>query len=123
MNTKEVANKLVGYCRQGQFEDAMKELYGQNIESYEPKGSKMDTCIGLEAVIKKGEMFQDSVETFHGMEVSDPVVAENFFSCSMAMDITFKGGPRTTMEEVCMYKVEEGKITREEFFYTLPPEE
>lgn len=37
------------------------------------------------------------------------------------MDITPREGPmagkRLTMEEVCLYYVENGRITREEFFY------
>lgn len=39
MNTKEVANKLVAYCRNGQFEEATKELYGNDIVSIEPEGA------------------------------------------------------------------------------------
>ena len=58
------------------------------------------------------------VEAFHGMEVSDHFVADQFFSCSMKMDVTFKGAPRSTMEEICLYQVDNGKIIREEFFFT-----
>jgi hypothetical protein len=62
------------------------------------------------------------LEEFHGMEVSEPIVADNFFSCSMKMDVTFKGGPRTTMEEICLYQVVDGKISQEEFFFTPGPQ-
>jgi hypothetical protein len=118
MTTKQVADKLVGYCRQGQFEEAVKDLYANEIVSIEPDGSPVKEVIGLEGVIAKGQQFNDTVEEFHSMEVSDPLVADNFFSCSMKMDITFKDMPRTTMEEVCLYKVDNGKVIREEFFFT-----
>lgn len=118
MTTKDVAEKLIGYCRQGKFEEAAKELYDINIVSIEPDGAADKELKGLEAVVAKGERFNDMVEEFHSMEVSDPLVADNFFSCSMKMDITFKGAPRMTMEEICMYKVANGKIVHEEFFYT-----
>ena len=118
MTTKEVADKLVAFCREGRFQEAVEALYAQNIVSVEPDGAPVKIVEGLEGVIQKGKNFAEMTEEFHGMEVSEPVVADNFFSCSMKMDVTFKGGPRTTMEEVCLYQVADGKIVREEFFFT-----
>jgi len=43
---------------------------------------------------------------------------DKFFFCTMKMDATIKGGFRNTLNEICLYKVEDGKILREEFFYT-----
>jgi hypothetical protein len=118
MTTSDVARKLVEFCRHGQFENALKELYSPDIVSVEPDGAPVKEVRGLEGVIQKGQNFNSMVEAFHGMEVSDPVVADQFFSCSMKMDVTFKGAPRTTMEEICLYQVDNGKIIREEFFFT-----
>lgn len=117
MTTTEVANKLVGFCRQGQFEEAMKELYSNDIVSVEPDGAPVKEVRGMEGVIQKAQHFNGMVETFHGMEVSDPVIADQYFSCAMKMDVTFKGAPRSSMEEICLYKVNDGKIVREEFFF------
>ncbi len=122
MNTKEVANKLVAYCRNGQFEEATKELYGNDIVSIEPEGAPARETIGLANVIAKGEHFNSMVEEFHGVEVSEPVVADNFFSISMKIDVTYKGAARTSLDEVSIYKVNDGKVVREEFFYTPPPQ-
>ncbi|WP_298238492.1 nuclear transport factor 2 family protein [uncultured Algibacter sp.] len=118
MTTQEVADKLVSYCRQGQYAEAIQELYAPNIVSVEPDGAPVKICEGLEAVIAKGQQFQEMTEEIHGSVISDPIVADNFFACTMKMDVTFKGAPRTSMEEVCLYKVEGGKIVREEFFFT-----
>jgi hypothetical protein len=118
MTTKEVANKLVGYCRNGEFENAMTELYSNEIVSVEPEGAPVKVVEGIEGVVAKGKQFNDMVEEFHGIEVSDPVVADNFFSVAMKMDVTYKGAPRGIMEEVALYKVKDGKIVHEEFFYT-----
>lgn len=98
MTTEQVAEKLVNYCRQGQFTEAVQELYGQNIVSIEPDGAPVKESVGLEAVIAKGQQFNNMVEEFHGNEISDPIVADKFFSCTMKMDVTFKGAPRTSME-------------------------
>jgi ketosteroid isomerase-like protein len=52
--------------------------------------------------------------------VSEAVVAGQFFSLVMVLDITPKaGGPSFTMEEICLYEVRDGKIVREQFFYPL----
>ena len=121
--TQEVADFLVSACRKGDFESPIEELYGANIVSIEPEGAQMREAVGKEAVIEKGKQFNEMVEEFHGIEVSDPVVADNFFAVSMKMDVTYKGAPRMTMEEVCLYQVDDGKIIREEFSYTPPPKQ
>jgi SnoaL-like protein len=118
MTTQEIADKLVGYCRQGQFENAINDLYGENIISVEPDGAPMKEVRGLEAVRQKTEHFNSMVEEFHEMEVSEPLVADNFFSCRITMEATFKEGGRNTLDELCLYQVENGKVIREEFFYT-----
>lgn len=116
--TQEVANALVNYCRKQEFETAVKELYDEYIVSIEPEGIEKRETIGLAAVIQKGDQFDNMISIFHGIEVSDPIVAENFFTCSMKMDATFKGEKRSQMDEICVYQVKDGKIIREEFFYT-----
>lgn len=118
MSTQEVAEKLANYCKQGQFSEAIDELYGADIVSIEPDGAPQKEVRGLEAVKEKTKNFNEMVEAVHGMEVSDPVVGDKFFAIAMKMDVTFKGAPRTAMEEVCLYKAENGKIVWEQFFFT-----
>ncbi len=121
MTVQEVANRLVELCRRGEFETAIKELYGQDIISIEPQGAPMERVEGLEGVIQKAEHFNSMVEEHYGIEVSDPLVADNYFSVTMSMDVKMKGAPRMDMEEICVYGVKDGKITLEQFFYTVPP--
>lgn len=117
MTTKEVAEKLVGYCRKGDFESAYKELYSPEIESIEPEGSPTPYAKGMDEVMKKSEQFGEMVEEMFGNEVSDPLVADNYFCCSMEMDVQFKGMGRIKMGELCLYEVKDGKIVKEQFFY------
>lgn len=117
MTTNEVANRLVELCRGFQFETAMNELYADNIVSVEPDGAPVKVVEGLDAVKMKGQQFQEMCEEMHGMEVTEPVVAKDHFSVAMKMDVTFKGGMRTVMDEIALYQVENGKIIREEFFF------
>ena len=64
MTTQEVADKLVGYCKKGQFEEAMNALYGENIVSIEPDGAPVKAVRGLEAVRQRTAHFNSMVEEF-----------------------------------------------------------
>ena len=120
MNTQEVANRLVELCRIGENMQAINELYDQNVVSKEMPGYPSEIVSGKEAVLKKSQEWYASVEEFHGGEISDPVIAGNHFTCSMKMDCTFKEQGRMEIEEVCVYQVNDGKITGEQFFYDMP---
>lgn len=122
MSTKEIANRLVELCRTGQWEAAQKELYADHCVSIEPKGSPAELVEGLDAIIKKGEQFNEMVEKFNSLEVSEPLAAENFFTITMNLDADFKGMGRVVMEEVCVYEVVNGKIVKEQFFFTPQPQ-
>lgn len=117
MKTSEVANRLVELCRKGDNMQALKELYGKNVVSKEMPGTPNEITKGFEAVQKKSQDWYASVEEFHGGEISEPVLAKDHFSVAMKMDCTFKNQGRTQIEEVCVYKVDEGKIVEEQFFY------
>lgn len=120
MDTQQVANRLVELCRMGENMQAVKELYHDNVVSKEMPGAPNPLVSGKDAVTKKSEDWYATVEEFHGGEISDPIVAENHFSCIMKMDCTFKGQGRMKMEEVAVFQVNDGKITEEQFFYTMP---
>lgn len=123
MTTQEVANRLVALCREGKHQQVVKELYAPDIVSVEPEGMPNRIVQGLEAIVAKGEKFESMLEKVNTSVISDPIVAENFFSCSMLMNVHFKGNPNAIdMDEVCVYTVNNGKIVREEFFYTPPPQ-
>ena len=118
MTTNEIAGKLVSYCRLGQFEEAQKALFSSDAVSIEPEDSPMapKETKGLPSIIEKGRRFSSSLETVHSMKVSDPVVAVSSFACTMSLDATMKGMGRTTISELCVYRVAGGKIVSEAFY-------
>ncbi len=123
MTTQEVANKLIELCRAGKYEQAVKDLYSPEIVSVEAEGSPDRIVKGLAGIAKKGVKFQSMLEKVNSSVISDPIVADNHFSCGMFMNVQFKGAPvAVDMNEICVYTVKEGKIVREEFFFTLPPQ-
>jgi hypothetical protein len=101
MTTVDIANRLVELCRKGDFEAAQKELFAQDAVSIEPHGTEMfeKEIKGLDAIIEKGKKWGEMVEEAHGMEVSEPLVADSSFAVTMTMDITMKGGQRMSMDE------------------------
>ena len=118
MTTAEVAKKLVELCREGKIDEVQETLFAENaqsIEASEMMGPKIVT--GIEAIKAKSVAFQSGVEEFHSATISEPILAGNSFAITWAMDATFKGRGRMTIEEVCVYQVKDGKITLEQFFY------
>jgi hypothetical protein len=117
MTTQQVANRLVELCRTGQIQQAQTELYGEKMVSIEPAGAQVEKAVGLKAVVEKGQQFASMIEAHHGLTITDPVVTGKFFSMGMTLDATMKGQGRMLLEEICVYKVENGKIVYEQFVY------
>jgi hypothetical protein len=114
MNIRDIANRLIGLCRQGETGLAKTELYSDNIVSTE--GGV--TVHGIQAVLKKSEEWQSKIETFHGISVSDAILAADHFAINMVIDVTYRGGYRNIMNEIGVYEVKNGKIINEQFFYS-----
>ncbi len=123
MTTQEVANRLVELCREGKYEQAVKELYAPEIVSVEPEGVPNRTVKGFKAIAEKGAKFEAMLEKINTTVITDPIVAEHFFSIGMLMNVQMKGVPvAIDMDEICVYTVRDGKIVKEEFFYTPQPQ-
>ena len=113
----EVANRLVEHCRTGRFDLAQQELYADHARSYEPEHTGQPVAEGRQAIAEKGRKWSEGIETYHGGEITEPLMAGNFFTVIMRMDTTTKGGERNQMDEICVYEVQNGKIVQERFFY------
>jgi len=121
MTTQEVADTLVKLCSEGKFDEAVATLYSPDIVSMEagaPPGQSRETK-GLPAVKAKGEWWTANHEV-HSAKVEGPLVADSHFAVTFKLDVTFKPqSKRFTREEVAVYKVADGKIVYEEFFYNM----
>ena len=121
MTTQEIAKTLVELCSQGKFEEAGDKLYSPDIVSVEPgapPGQSRESK-GIAAVRAKGEWWVKNHEV-HSSTVEGPLVAGSYFAVTFKLDVTFKPeGRRFTMDEIGVYKVANGKIVHEEFFYSM----
>jgi ketosteroid isomerase-like protein len=121
MTTQEVADTLVKLCSQGKFNEATRTLYSSDIVSVEagaPPGQSRETK-GLAAVKAKGEWWTANHEV-HSANVEGLLVAGSHFAVVFKLDVTFKPeSKRFKMEEIAVYKVADGKVVYEEFFYSM----
>lgn len=121
MTTQEVANRLVELCRERKFKEAVTTLYADDIVSMEagaPPGQSPETR-GLPAVLAKNEWWSANHEV-HSSIVEGPLVAASHFAVSFKFDVTMKAqNQRMQMDEVAVYKVADGKIVYEQFFYPM----
>ena len=117
MNTEEVAQKLVEYCRKGEWMQAVNDLYAEDIVSVEPREMENMPAEmrGIDQVRGKTKWFENSFEV-HSAKVGGPFVAGETFVVQFDLDATEKAsGKRMPMSEVGVYKVKDGKVAREEF--------
>jgi ketosteroid isomerase-like protein len=118
MSTNEVANRFNELAQTGQWDKIHDELFAANAVSIEPEHSPgLKTVEGLDAIKQKGKQFGEMVEEMHGGYSNEPVVAGNHFAVAMGMDVTMKGMGRMKMDEIAVYEVKDGKISKEQFFY------
>jgi ketosteroid isomerase-like protein len=119
--TLEVGKRLVQLCSEGKNDEAMKELYAKDIVSVEagaPPGMSAETR-GIEGVIGKGTWWAEN-HIVHSAKVEGPWPHGDRFIVRFTYDITVKkDNQRMTMDEAALFTVADGKIVREEFFYTM----
>ncbi|MFI5129380.1 MAG: SnoaL-like domain-containing protein [Chitinophagales bacterium] len=118
MNIKEIADRLVQLCREGDFETAQKELFAENAVSIEPHATPAfeKETKGLKAIKEKGDKWNSMVQEMHSLAVSDPMIASNSFACTLKMNLTMKERGPMEMTELCVYQVKDGKIISEQFY-------
>ncbi len=119
MTIQEISAKLVEHLRKGDFEGAQKELLADDAASIEPAHAPMGSVTGRDQIIAKGHQFMAMIEKVHGLTVSDPIIAGQFFSVALLMDVEMKGMGRQQMDEILVYHVKDGKIQSEQYFYHL----
>jgi len=120
MTNLEVGNKLVELCNAGKNHEAMQLLDAETIVSVEAAGApgaSLETR-GRAAVFEKSAQFGAAHE-FHGATCEGPWPHGDRFIVRFTYDLTQKAsGHRFTLDEAGLFTVQNGKIVREEFFFS-----
>jgi ketosteroid isomerase-like protein len=120
MTLVEIANELVAGCRDNRAKANLDRLYAEGAVSVEAMdmGGGRETH-GLAGIHGKHDWWDGAFVT-HGVTVEGPFVhGDDRFAVIFGMDTTNKAtGKRTQGREVAVYHVKDGKIVREEFFYS-----
>jgi hypothetical protein len=121
MSANEVAKKYVELVKEGKGEECLETLFAKDavsVEAAAPPGGERITK-GLEGIRGKSKWWREN-HTMHKAEVFGPYPHDDRFAVRFLYDVTNKpSGKRLTMDEVGLFTVVNGKITREEFFYSV----
>lgn len=120
MTTAELASEFVALCRQRRFLDAVDQFYADDMVSveamdYQGMGREM---LGKEGIRSKNHLWLDVDNDVHSFSVTGPFVSPERFAVKYEFDWTRKNsGERVFLDEMAVYTVTNGKISREEFLY------
>ncbi len=122
MEPLQIGQRLVELCKQGKNLDAVEEFYDEDVVSVEaqaPEGMPATTR-GIAAVRGKHDWWTKNHEV-HGGDARGPFVNGERFAVLFHHDVTPKigaaKGKRSTMDEIALYTVRDGKIVHEAFFF------
>ena len=115
MSNLDKTKHIYAQVEQGKLLEAFEANYAENVVMEEPSGRREGkvVCRTYE------EQFINNVEASHSLEIkaiSEDLDKEKVF-VEVAMDLTFKGGNRVTMEQVAVQQWEQGQIVHERFYY------
>jgi SnoaL-like domain len=120
MTTDEIGQKYVALCKEGKNEECLNTLFAKDAISVEASAPNDGdrTTKGLDAIHGKSKWWREN-HNLHKAEIFGPYPHDDRFAVRFLYDITIKAtGKRMTMDEIGLFTVKAGKITKEEFFYS-----
>ena len=120
-DSMDIGKEVAALCKQGKNQEAIDRFYSPNIESVEPVAmpGMGQTQTGIQTVKKKNQWWVDNHE-IHGGTVDGPYPHGDRFILHFKYDVTPKHmGKRMTLDETGLYTVHDGKVVKEEFFYSM----
>jgi ketosteroid isomerase-like protein len=121
MTTQEIGKKYVALVNEHKHDECLDQLFSKDalsVEAGAPPGMERSVK-GVEAIKGKGKWWNDN-HTVHKAEHFGPYPHDDRFAVRFVYDITHKpSGKRFVMDEVGVFTVENGKIAKEEFFYSM----
>lgn len=98
----------------GKVFEALERFYDKDVVMQE---NHDEPCRGLAQNIEREKQFFTMVEAFHGSKVLAQGVGDDVTFGEWENDVTFKGAPRATSNQVSVRKWKNGKIVHERFHH------
>jgi hypothetical protein len=118
LSIEEVVARFNELAQEEKWFEIQDELFAENVKSIEPEGAlHLQSAEGKQSVRNKAETFVNRIQAFHSGYTTQPLIAGNHFVVGRGSDITVDGIGRLEAEQLMVYKVENGKIVLEQFFY------
>lgn len=119
----EIAEALCNHCRNGTELEGLATLYADDCVSVEAMPNpETGTAIteGLEGIRGKHAWWGDNMKQ-KSVTIDGPYPhGDDRFAMKLSGESIVKAtGEAFHMDEICLYTVADGKIVREEFFYTM----
>jgi len=111
----EIANGLKEMLSEQKFVQAYQLLYSDDAESIDPLNTSGQPLKGLTTLLEREKDFL-SRASIQKITLSDPIIAGSYFTMSLRMSFDLKDQGHMDIEEICLYKVKDGKIASQQFF-------
>ncbi|MEM7514479.1 MAG: nuclear transport factor 2 family protein, partial [Bacteroidota bacterium] len=98
---------------------AYDELFHENAVALEPQLAEMGLAEveGLAAIKEKVGTLSQGISEMISREMSAPIVTDSHIAFTNVVKAKMKDGNDFSLSEICLYKVDNGKIVSEEFIY------
>ncbi len=117
MTNQELAQKLRDAVEATDFA-TVKGFFSTEIESIEPAFTPYPHTKGMEELDKKWSMFSGAIKEMHSKSVSKEVIIQgDIITLGMSFDYTNQNNERVQQDELVIYRVKDGQIISEQFFY------
>ncbi len=118
MTTTDIAHDLVALCQAGKFDEAGEKYWADDVLSVEAMGDMRESR-GKSEARGKSEWWNNTFEV-NEVRVEGPYIHDDSFIVRFVMTTTNKQtGEKASMDETALYRLKDGKIAEERFFYAM----
>jgi hypothetical protein len=112
----EIANGLKEMVGEQKFIEAYQLLFSEDAESIDPLNTSGLPLKGLATLLAREKDFLSRMVAINKITLSDPIIAGSYFTLSLKMSFEVEGQGHMEVDELCVYKVKDGKIISQQFF-------
>ena len=118
--TKEIAYQIKNNTQNGDFNANYDNFYADDVVAYEPEGNAFGVVRelkGRNAIAERANGFHQMIDQVLSRTTSEPLIAGEYFTFHLRQEFMLKGIGYFQLDELCLFRVKDGKIVREEYFY------